>query len=85
MLIGTSAVGLLDLKATPVESSMPGVEVHAQILENVLGQTLLSRPNYAVGVEVLITALVGIGVSSCLAPMMGAMTLLAFGFARGDR
>ena len=33
VLIGTSAIGLLDLKTTPVDGSMPGVEVHAQILE----------------------------------------------------
>lgn len=79
VLIGTSAVGLLDIKATPVETSMPGVEIHAQVLENVLGQTLLSRPNYAVGAEVLITAAVGI-VTVILAPVMGVMTLLAFGF-----
>ncbi|MGE3150000.1 MAG: CHASE2 domain-containing protein, partial [Pseudorhodoplanes sp.] len=35
-LIGTSAVGLLDIKTTPVESTMPGVEVHAQLLESAL-------------------------------------------------
>jgi len=79
VLIGTSAVGLLDIKATPVETSMPGVEIHAQVLENVLGQTLLSRPNYAVGAEVLITGIVGVA-TVILAPGMGVMTLLAFGF-----
>jgi len=79
VLIGTSAVGLLDIKATPVETSMPGVEIHAQLLENVLGQTLLSRPNYAVGAELLITGAVGI-ITVILAPVMGVMTLLAFGF-----
>ena len=79
VLIGTSAVGLLDIKATPVETSMPGVEIHAQVLENVLGQTLLSRPNYAVGAEVLITGIVGVA-TVILAPTMGVMTLLAFGF-----
>ena len=72
--------GLLDIKATPVEASMPGVEIHAQVLENVLGQTLLSRPNYAVGAEVLITGAVGVAIV-VLAPMMGVMSLLAFGFA----
>ena len=35
-LIGTSAVGLLDIKATPIERGMPGVEVHAQLIENIL-------------------------------------------------
>ena len=38
VLIGTSASGLLDLKATPIQPSMAGVEVHAQVLENVLTQ-----------------------------------------------
>ena len=37
VLVGTSASGLLDLKTTPIQPSMPGVEVNAQILENVLG------------------------------------------------
>jgi pimeloyl-ACP methyl ester carboxylesterase len=33
VLIGTSAAGLLDLKTTPNDPVMPGVEVHAQVLE----------------------------------------------------
>src|SRR5206468_1676526 len=36
VLIGTSAVGLLDVKTTPVAAAMPGVEVHAQVVESVL-------------------------------------------------
>jgi adenylate cyclase len=41
VLIGTSATGLLDIKTTPVDPAMPGVEVHAQILESVLTKSLL--------------------------------------------
>ena len=44
VLIGTSAIGLLDLKTTPVDAAMPGVEVHAQILESVLTKSLLVPP-----------------------------------------
>ncbi len=80
VLFGTSAAGLIDLKATPVEVDMPGVEVHAQIIENIFTQSLLSRPDYADGVELLLTALVGISIV-ILAPLMGVMTLLVFGFA----
>src|SRR5206468_2756093 len=36
VLIGTSAVGLIDIKTTPVSQNMPGVEIHAQILEGAL-------------------------------------------------
>ena len=53
VLVGTSAIGLLDTKTTPVEPAMPGVEVHAQILESVLTKSLLTHPNYAIGAEML--------------------------------
>ena len=79
VLIGTSAVGLLDIKATPVENAMPGVEIHAQVLENALTQSVLSRPNYAVGVEVVATAILGT-IFVVLAPIVGATTLLVSGF-----
>ncbi len=78
VLLGTSAAGLLDLKATPLESAMPGVEAHAQILENVLSQSLLSRPNYAVGVELVTAAVFGV-IFVVLAPAVGAMTMLILG------
>lgn len=51
ILVGTSAVGLLDIKSSPVDSFLPGVEVHAQILENILTQTQLTRPRDALGQE----------------------------------
>ena len=42
VLIGTSAVGLLDIKTTPLDAAMPGVEVHAQVLETALTGATLS-------------------------------------------
>jgi adenylate cyclase len=80
VLIGTSAVGLLDIKATPVETAMPGVEVHAQVLENALTQSLLSRPNYAPGVE-LVTAAVAGSAFIMLAPLLGATSLVVLGLS----
>src|SRR5712692_10057759 len=47
VLIGTSAVGLLDTKTTPIDPVMPGVEVHAQVLESALTRALLSQPSYS--------------------------------------
>jgi adenylate cyclase len=79
VLIGTSAAGLLDLKATPVESNMPGVEVHAQIIENIFTQSALSRPEIATAVELVTTAAVGIAIV-ILGPLMGVAALLIFGF-----
>ncbi len=53
ILIGTSAVGLLDLRATPLDAAVPGVEIHAQALEQMLSGDHLSRPAYATGAELL--------------------------------
>ncbi len=78
VLIGTSAAGLLDIKTTPVEAAMPGVEVHAQILESVLANSLLTYPNYAIGAELLVAVLVGLAII-ILAPMLRASTVIALG------
>lgn len=78
VLIGTSASGLLDLKATPIQPSMPGVEVHAQLLENILTQSSLSRPSYASGIELLAALAVCIGIIA-LVPVLGAKTVFFTG------
>lgn len=60
VFIGTSAVGLQDIRSTPIEGTVPGVEVHAQIAEQILTGTFLSRPDYAKGSEFLYLTLVGL-------------------------
>ena len=42
ILIGTSAIGLADLRATPYDVLMPGVEVHANVIDNLLTQDFIS-------------------------------------------
>ncbi len=46
VLIGASAQGLFDLVKTPLGLTIPGVEVHANVIENILDQSYLIRnPN----------------------------------------
>ncbi len=78
VLIGTSAIGLLDLKTTPVEAAMPGVEVHAQILESVLTKSLLVNPNYAIGAELTAAVLFGLAIIVA-APMLSATVVVLLG------
>ena len=80
VLIGTSAIGLLDLKTTPVDPVMPGVEVHAQILESVLTKSLLLNPNYAIGAELSAAVLFGLAII-IVAPMLSATIVVALGAA----
>ncbi len=51
VLIGTSAAGLLDLRATPLEPVVAGVTIHAEILDQILAGAFLSRPDTALGIE----------------------------------
>ena len=59
ILIGASAPGLMDLRATPLESSVPGVEIHAQALEQMLSGDHLVRPDFATGAELSFLVVVG--------------------------
>ena len=46
VLIGASAQGLFDLVKTPLGVTVPGVEVHANVIENILDNSYLTRnPN----------------------------------------
>jgi adenylate cyclase len=51
VLIGSSAEGLMDLRFSPLGRIMPGVEAHAQALEQILSGYILRRPGWARAVE----------------------------------
>jgi adenylate cyclase len=78
VLVGTSAVGLLDQKTTPVDQEIPGVEIHAQILESVLTKEVLSYPGWALGAEVIATVWIGIAIILAL-PALGAVATFILG------
>jgi len=63
VLIGSSAPGLLDLRATPLDTTIPGVEVHAQLIEHILAGRQLTRPDYATGAEMAVILLLGLALS----------------------
>ncbi|BAM92691.1 putative adenylate/guanylyl cyclase with a CHASE2 domain [Bradyrhizobium oligotrophicum S58] len=78
ILIGPSAIGLNDIKTTPVYPAMPGVEVHAQVLESVLTGAILTRPSWSIAVEFVGAMLLGLLVI-VFAPQLGAITLVLVG------
>lgn len=59
--IGTSAAGLKDLRATPLNPVAAGVELHAQIAEQIVDGVFLERPDWADGFE--FAALVALGLT----------------------
>jgi adenylate cyclase len=78
VLVGTSSIGLNDNKTTPVEPLMPGVEIHAQVLESALSGAVLSQPNYGITLEFFGALLLGLLVIA-FAPNFGPITLVSVG------
>ena len=78
VLIGTSATGLVDIKTTPVSPVMPGVEIHAQVLESALTSAVVSQPSYGISLELFSALLLGLLVIA-FAPNFGPTTLVIVG------
>ncbi len=60
VIVGTSAPGLLDLRATPLNPSLPGVELHVQALEQILSGHYLMRPDWILYAEMVLMVVVGL-------------------------
>lgn len=60
VLIGSTAEGLRDFKPTPLDPNMAGIEVHAQILEQMINGQFLQRPDWASWIEYLTIILLGL-------------------------
>jgi adenylate cyclase len=58
-LIGTSAAGLSDLVATPVDVSLPGVEIHANLITGMLDERLLRAPAWVSSADLLAVLVLG--------------------------
>ena len=60
VLVGATATAFQDIRTTPNAPYMPGVEIHAQILEQILGNQYLSRPYDADRIEIGYLAIFGL-------------------------
>ncbi|WP_223923732.1 CHASE2 domain-containing protein [Geobacter sp. AOG2] len=65
VLIGTWAKGLGDIHQVPSGQSLNGVEVHANVIDNILSGSFISRPMWARGAELFALLLAG-GLSTWL-------------------
>jgi adenylate cyclase len=65
VIIGTSAVGLKDIRSTPLDTFIPGVEVHLNIIDQVLQGKFLYRPIEAEGGEAVSIFVLGLFIILC--------------------
>lgn len=61
VLVGTSAQALMDMRFSPF-GMIPGIETHAQALEQILGGDFLNRPSWARGLETMLLVLGSLGI-----------------------
>lgn len=72
IIIGVSAGGLSDQRATPIDASVSGVEIQAQVLESIIAGAWLGRPDWAPGVELLLAIAMAFLMGTLL-PRLGAI------------
>ncbi len=71
VFVGTGAIGLRDLVATPIEERAPGVTIHAQATEQVILGQFLMRPDWAPGLERVLLLVGGLALAFTM-PLIGA-------------
>jgi adenylate cyclase len=80
VLVGTSASGLLDARATPLGQVVPGVAIQAQLIEQIIAQDFIDRPDWADGFEILLTLLMASLVAVLVLGFGSRFSLIAGGF-----
>ncbi|MGQ0533454.1 MAG: CHASE2 domain-containing protein [Caulobacteraceae bacterium] len=80
VLIGATAPGLMDLRATPLDAAIPGVEIHQQVLEQIVAGRYLTRPDFAPALEWL-AGLLAILLIAFAAPRTSASVSALLGLA----
>jgi len=90
VLVGASALGVGDRWSTPMGADFPGVEIHANAIDNILAGDFIQRSQVTGGLERVAAAVMGIAVSAAVAFMsaswsaaIAAVLILGyFGFAQ---
>ena len=80
VLLGASASLLSDIVATPLDPSTPGVEAHAQLIEQMLSGVTLERPDWAPGAELVASAVLSLAIAALLPfiPIYGSAVVGVF-------
>jgi adenylate cyclase len=78
VLVGVTALGLTDYHATPVGDRMPGVEIHAQVLEGIFDGAQLSRPWWFLGLEIGLLVAGGLALIALMPAVLVRLSVAVF-------
>jgi adenylate cyclase len=59
VLVGATAIGIYDMRVTPIEHVFPGLEIHANVIDSILLEQFLHRPNWIALVDILVIVTIG--------------------------
>ena len=78
VLVGTTSLGLADLRSTPIQAAFPGVEVHANFLAGLIDENFKHKPTWMWGAEFLVLLVSGL-LMILLSPSLGPLRLWFLG------
>ena len=73
VFVGVTGLGMVDYKTSPMGERVPGVEVHAQVVENLFNGVSLVRPAFALWLEALVL-IAGAAIVIAWVPRLSALT-----------
>ncbi len=75
VFVGSTAVGLGDLKPTSIQTSFPGLEIHATVADGILKNDFLQKPAWSLGAEIILTFILGL-ILVIVFPYLGPLPLI---------
>jgi adenylate cyclase len=77
VMVGATATGTYDMRSTPMSPVYPGPEIHTSVIDNILSQNFLTRPNWSQSYDLIAITILGLLVALALSHM-GALKGLIF-------
>ena len=77
VIVGATAIGTHDLRSTPLSPVYPGVEIHATVVDNILRQAFIVKPDWSRVYDLLAIIVLGLLVGLVI-PRVRAITGLVF-------
>lgn len=78
VLIGATATALEDLKSTPFDAALPGVEIHATVIDNILSNRFLAQPTWKSLVDFLYLLMVGMALTVVYSRIQPNLSILVW-------
>ncbi len=81
LIVGTSAPGLFDLRSTPLENNIPGVNIIANLTDQILSGQFLKRPDWIFGLELITAIILAVLITLFIQSLgpIGGLTVFIFG------